>query len=217
VLIDSRGLLLHGPSGGTLAAHEGGFLARDMPVLDDHLHYRMVNAHSVLTLLSALCLRNEQTHKKLSRSKEGDTQLAGAVESLRTEQYDSSFAYRFCLRLRNFVLHNDVEVFNVNVTSPRLDDHDVLHGETTATLSVDRDRLIRPEEKGSWSTVRAEIEQLDARIVLNDLLEEAVTAARKMGARARRLLFPGNRSCDSDTPKVEHSPQLLEPHSSPLS
>lgn len=149
---------------------------------------------SILTLLAALSIHNEQTHKKLTRQYEQDSSVAGTIEALRTEQYDSSFAYRFCIRLRNFVVHRDINIFEFKLASGTLATSGLIHGRTQVIIDVSRDDLLSPSETDVWSTVRKEIEQLDERIPLNDLFLEAVQAAQVMGARARALLFPSIRT-----------------------
>lgn len=138
---------------------------------------------NVMTLLSALCMHHEQVPLRARRR-----QLDKEIERLDSVAYDSSFAYRFCLRLRNYVLHQGVDLIRGNVRRFATDSGVMC----TVALTVDRPEILDTTHfKDSWSTVRAEIEGLDAdKIDLRPLLEEAVGTARILAGQARILLFP---------------------------
>jgi hypothetical protein len=146
---------------------------------------------SVLTLASAIAMHKEQTRRDMMRRNPygAVSETARTLDSL---YYDSSFAYRFTVRLRNFLLHKTPEVIQINVGHSGAEPGGLVVPRTELTVSVRRDHLLdRDDDKDVWSAVRKEIETLGGEIELGPLLREAAQVSEKLASRARTLLFPG--------------------------
>lgn len=144
--------------------------------------------YNALTFVAALCMHKEQTDTKIHRirAKRWGKDFARGKGDLSSIYYDKSFAYRFCVRLRNFVLHEHANVVSSSIT------RSIESPEARLHVTINRDLLIGTSEKRrNWSSVADEIAALAEEIELTGIIREAANVAHQLAARARLLLFPG--------------------------
>jgi len=152
----------------------------------------------LLTFLSALVMHKEQTRMKMIHRARNDPARARAA-SLDSNYYDQSFSYRFCVRLRNFILHRSPDVIDIDVSKGGVRPSGLIVPRTDVLVSAKRDVLLDKDEHGDvWSVVRREIESMDEKIDLTPLVLEAANVARQYAARARLLLYPAISRSISD-------------------
>lgn len=150
--------------------------------------FGMALSHSVLTFAATLCMHKEQTDTKIFRIRRDrwGKEFAKSKKPLGSIYYDRFFGYRFFARLRNFLLHESAELITSEISRSMEDQGPKL------TVFARRDDLVGTRDRREyWSTVAAEIDQLDDKIDLTPLMAEATEAAVLLTAQARLLLHPG--------------------------
>jgi hypothetical protein len=105
--------------------------------------------------------------------------------------YDSHFSYRFLYHIRNYTLHRDLPVSNVNLNGTR-DDAGKL--KLDITVRLDRDMLLSHFDRLK-DQMRREVEALEPQIDLVPMLREQIDWNRELFLRAAEPWKDGILNC----------------------
>jgi hypothetical protein len=144
--------------------------------------------YSVITFLSALCMHKEQTDTKIYRRRKArwGKPLAESAGNVSSMYYDQFFGYRFCARLRNFILHERADVINAEIF------RSLPNPDPVVRVYARSGELLDPTiERNHWSTVGPEIAAQSDELDVILLIEEAARGTESLATRVRLLLFPG--------------------------
>lgn len=136
----------------------------------------------IINFLFSISLYNEHMGIVLDRRAPS---LSISFKAKQSELYDTNFAYRFLIRMRNFVAHHGMPVGSVFMSVAEI-------SETEAELRMDvnftRDKLL---EGRYWSTVRTDLEQMPERFSAEEQLVEMFKCMVKLHRWVIHEQLPG--------------------------
>ena len=147
----------------------------------------------ILTALSAIVLHQEQTLKKISKIHGSPSSQLAAAKEIFAAAYDDNYSYRFCYKLRQFIMHRSMHSLSISA----LKTGDARMGGLiipahSFEVYVARDVLLA--ESDVWtSALRQEIQGGPEKIYIIPHIEKANDIVGKVSGRTRELVFPGIR------------------------
>ncbi|MFD9699437.1 hypothetical protein [Lentzea sp. NPDC059081] len=145
---------------------------------------------NLLGFLSAVVMYYEQTTRVVKHRSESDSRASEQLRTLFVEAFDGALGYRFCFKFRQFVAHKSFNAVNFSINRQadvRASGIIVPRGGFVAEM--DKAHLL--SERDVWNKqLREEIEEMPDRIDLIAMMDEAMSAVREVGKKARKLVFP---------------------------
>lgn len=127
----------------------------------------------LLNLIASTKAFVDHTTCILSRRYGSESEQAKRFDRARRVTYDSSFAYRFYDKLRNYVIHQELPITGLHSTTTQDSPEAAPRNELRVTLS--RDRLL--EARDAWSAkVRSDIEAAAAEIDVPSTCQDLLTS-----------------------------------------
>lgn len=133
---------------------------------------------AVVNWLTAVHLFLDHAEAELSRDHGPNSPQLERLNAAMSAQYDTLFGYRFCYKLRNFVLHCGLPPFRTTLTTP--DAESPPWAEQKFRLLLDREELLDRFKK--WSTVGHDLRTQNREFEFAPLVDEAMDGLAKVHA-----------------------------------
>ncbi|CAD79087.1 MAG TPA: hypothetical protein DDX19_05365 [Rhodopirellula baltica] len=149
------------------------------------VHAMMIHVNAAtLNFLGAMRTYLDHTETRLKRQFGKDSEQVAAFKGAASKSFDSSFAYRFVYRLRNFTQHCGMPLGHIAANASQQ--------QTDATTKIaqldfflDRDHLLRDFD-GWGNVVEPDLRSQPARFPLQPLIEATVAEIRAINAVVSR-------------------------------
>ena len=136
-----------------------------------------LNRH-IMNLLTAVRTFLDHTERNLTHRHGKDSQQFQAFKKATAEAYDSSFAYRFLYKLRNYVQHCGMPIGKISINT-RLGEETPPSMSQSLEVAFSRDGLLSNFD--SWGTqIKSELASLPAYFPIRPYITEMMTQVEKL-------------------------------------